>query len=366
MNCQMGGNGQKKCCHCLADKILGKVKIALGLDQCKFGFTGAAPITKDTLEYFGSLGIQINEVYGMSECTGGTTWSVDEAHVWGSCGFTMPGTEVKIFKVNESNGSKTECKTECPRATNLFDPTEDEQGEICFRGRHIMAGYLANPDLGADHMALIQKKTSSAIDSVGWLHSGDKGTMDERGMVKITGRFKELIIGAGGENIAPVPIENNIKRLCPALSNVLMVGDQRKYNVALVSLKAKGATGELPGGNDLDGAALKVNESVKTISEASKDETYIKAITDAIVATNSDGACCPSNASKVQKFTILPYDFSVQGGEITPTFKTKRSIVYKKFEAVIDKMYTPEVVKQNYVPFVGPIQEEMNDQHIAL
>jgi len=359
MNCQLGGDGSKKCCHCLAAKILGAVKTALGLNQCRYGFTGAAPITKDTLEYFGSLGININEVYGMSECTGATTWSIDSAHVWGSCGFKMNSSEVKIFKVNPETGDKKEC----PLADNLFESTEEEQGEICFRGRHIMSGYLANPDLGIDHVQEIQRKTDAAIDAEGWLHSGDKGTMDKRGMVKITGRYKELIIGAGGENIAPVPIENSIKRLCPALSNVLMIGDQRKYNVALITLKAKGATGELPGGNDLDGPALKVNESVTTISGACKDNTYIQAITDAITATNSDGSCCPSNAAKVQKFTILPADFSVVGGELTPTFKTKRSVVRKKYKTVLDMMYAPEAKTKNYIPF--PVSEDMDDSKEA-
>lgn len=354
-NCQLGGNGAKECCYCLAAKILGPVKRALGLNACRYGFSGAAPIRKDTVEYFGSLGININEVYGMSECTGATSISTDEAHVWGSCGYIMLGTEVKIFQVTETGR-----KTECPRALNLFDPTEEEQGEICFRGRHIMSGYLANPDFGSDHVQKIQHKNDAAIDSEGWLHSGDKGTIDVRGMLKITGRYKDLIIGSGGENIAPAAIENNIKRLCPALSNVLMIGDQRKYNVLLVTLKTKGATGELPGGNDLDGFALKVNESVTTVSEACSDDTFIKVITDAIIATNNDGACSPSNASNVQKFTILPLDFSVIGGELTPTFKTKRSVVCKKYAAAIEKMYTPEMRNQQYVPFVK--SENLDDK----
>jgi len=132
----------------------------------------------------------------MSECTGATTWSVDEAHVWGSCGFTMPGTEVKIFKPAEDSGSAE--VVECPDAAELFSPSEEEQGEICFRGRHIMAGYMANPELGADHVAEIAKKNKEAIDEQGWLHSGDKGCIDARGMVRVTGRYKELIIGAGG------------------------------------------------------------------------------------------------------------------------------------------------------------------------
>ena len=114
----------------------------------------------------------------------------------------------------------------------------------------------------------IQGKNAGAIDNEGWLHSGDKGCMYVRGCVKITGRYKELIIGAGGENIAPVPIEDNVKKLCPAVSNFMMVGDKRKFNVALVTLKAKGATGELPGGDELDGDALGLVDGVTSISLA--------------------------------------------------------------------------------------------------
>merc|ERR1712137_1181827 len=126
-------------------------------------------------------------------------------------------------------------------------------------------GYMANPDFGPEHVAEIEEKTRSTVDQWGWLHSGDKGCIDTCGMLRITGRYKELIIGAGGENIAPVPVEENIKQLCPALSNIMMVGDNRKYNVALVTLQAEGSTGEFPGGDDLTGeftATLKLRRSV--------------------------------------------------------------------------------------------------------
>lgn len=344
-NNQLGGSGEMPWFYGLADGIvLKKVKAAVGLDQCKFGFTGAAPITVETLEYFGQLGIQINEVYGMSECTGATTWSTDEAHVWGSCGWKLPGMEVKVMN---TEGEKVK---EVPRAKDLFHPTEAEQGEICFRGRHIMIGYMANPDLGAEHLAEIQKKLDESIDGEGWLHSGDKGCMDERGMIKITGRYKELIIGAGGENIAPVPIEDEIKRLVPAISNIMMVGDKRKFNVALVTLKAVGATGEFPGGDQLDGHAATVKSGVTTISAAAKDEDFIKMITDAITKTNSNGDVVPSNAARIQKFTILPRDFSVETEELTPTLKTKRAVVEQKYIATIDAMYSS---KDDYVPYQG-------------
>jgi long-chain-fatty-acid--CoA ligase ACSBG len=202
------------------------------------------------------------QVYGMSECTGVTTASTDIAHVWGSCGWPTAGVEVKIFK--EGPGKNVEA----PLAQDINNPREEEQGEVCFRGRHIMMGYMANPDLGSAHVKEIQGKNAEAIDNEGWLHSGDKGCMDVRGCVKITGRYKELIIGAGGENIAPVPIEDNVKKLCPAVSNFMMVGDKRKFNVALVTLKAKGATGELPGGDELDGDALGLVDGVTSISLA--------------------------------------------------------------------------------------------------
>merc|ERR1719461_1804629 len=115
-NKQLGGSGEKPWGLGFADKmVFSTVKDALGLDQCEFAFTGAAPITVEVLEYFGQLGIQINEVYGMSECTGATTWSSSTFHKWGSCGFEMPGTEVKVVHDKE-RGDK------------------EGQGELCYRG----------------------------------------------------------------------------------------------------------------------------------------------------------------------------------------------------------------------------------------
>merc|ERR1719171_2124637 len=120
--------------------------------------------------------------------------------------------------------------------------------------------------MGSAHIAEMRKKTAETIDKDGWLHSGDKGMVTERGMVKITGRYKELIIGDGGENIAPVPIEDSIKKLCDGICEVMMVGDKRKYNVALVTLKAVGANGESPGTDELDAGARRLSPDVSTIS----------------------------------------------------------------------------------------------------
>jgi long-chain-fatty-acid--CoA ligase ACSBG len=346
-NMQLGGTGAKPSNYGLAEKlILSKVKSALGMDEMKFGFTGAAPITTDTLEFFGALGININEVYGMSECTGATTWSTDEAHIWGTVGFPLLGMEVKIFKMTQAG------KKECPRAKALTNIPDECQGEICFRGRHIMMGYLANPDMGEEHVQEMRKKNAEAIDEEGWLHSGDMGVKTVQGMIKITGRYKELIIGAGGENIAPVPIEDEAKKVSNGvISNIQMIGDKRKYNVALLTLACKGATGERAGTSELDGPAAALVPGVKTIAEASASKEFIAFLENCLKKVNSNGAVCPSSAAKIAKFTILPIDFSVEGDELTATLKLKRGVVEKKYIKAVDAMYEGAEGGGMFVPF---------------
>jgi len=337
-NLQMGGSGKKPQNYGLANRLVLKaIKSALGLDEMKFGFTGAAPITLDTLEFFGALGININEVYGMSECTGATTWSMDKAHIWGTVGFSLIGMEVKIFKATPTG------KKECPRSAVLLNAPDECQGELCFRGRHIMLGYMANPDMGPEHVEEIRKKNSEAIDDEGWLHSGDMGIKTTTGMIKITGRYKELIIGAGGENIAPVPIEDEVKKLSNGVvSNIQMIGDKRKYNIALITLSCKGASGERPGTNELDGPAAKLVPEVTTVPQACESKEFIAFLEKTITTVNKNGTVCPSNAARISKFTILPLDFSVETDELTATLKLKRGVVEKKNLAVIDAMYEDE------------------------
>lgn len=334
-------------CLCIANKVAKAVKTNLGLTEVKYAFTGAAPIQKHTLEYFGSVGIMINEVYGMSECTGATTISTDATHEWGSCGFTLPGCEVAILK--EGKDGKF---TPCPKSKDMFNATEEEQGEICFRGRHIMMGYLCNPELKDDGgVEQITGKNQGAIDEQGWLHSGDKGCMSKKGMVKITGRYKELIIPAGGENVAPVPIESNIKKIQGAISNVMMVGDKMPFIIALVTLKVEGATGEAAGTNVLTKQAQLV-EGVTTVEEAMNNVEYVKLIQKAIVDTNNDHTVCTKSASMIRKFSILAKDFSTSGGELTATLKLKRSVVRKQYEGVINRLYDPKLPKSTtYINF---------------
>ena len=202
--------------------------------------------------------------------------------------------------------------------------------QICYRGRHIMMGYMKD-----------QKKTAEAIDDDGWLHSGDVGMLDNDRLLHITGRIKELIITAGGENIAPVPIEDKLKELLPALSNVMMVGDKRKYNVCLLTLKTvvNPETGISTG--ELIGDAARVSDAKtdhEAIAEANKKgskwEAYLAAGLAELNAKHS-----VSNAQKIQKYHVVPGDFSEKGGELTPTLKLKRSVAELKYKDIIDAMY---------------------------
>jgi long-chain-fatty-acid--CoA ligase ACSBG len=345
-NRQVGGSGIRPAKHKTAAKVLGAIKKALGLEECKLALTGAAPMPAEVQKYFGSLGISINDLYGMTECTGVTTGNNETTHMWGTVGQATPGVEVRILKVDDKDVNVT---AEVPKAKNGFAPAESEQGEVCYRGRHIMLGYYANPALGQEHVDEINEKNAETIDTNGFLHSGDKGCCSAVNMFHITGRYKELIIGAGGENIAPVPVEDAVKNVATGISNFIMIGNQRKFNTALVTLKAVGSSGEQPGGDDLDPSVLHISPGVTKVSEAMKDEKWIAHIQDAITKINADPTVCISNVWKVGKFTILPRDMSVATDEFTPTLKTKRSYVDKKYVKVIDAMYSPDA-KDAYVP----------------
>jgi long-chain-fatty-acid--CoA ligase ACSBG len=287
-------------------KIFSAIKQAIGLDQCRFFMTGAAPIGRGTLEYLASLGMDICEVYGMSETMGQGSMSLPTKFKFGSCGWKTPSMELKIDHVDGRDKAG--------------------EGEICFRGRHVMMGYMNN-----------EAKTREAIDPEGWMHSGDIGRMDSDGQLYITGRIKELIIGAGGENIAPVPVEEAIKGLCPALSNVVMIGNNRKYNVMLVTLRSRPNVDTGDFFDDLIGDALEVNPSVKTVTAARSDAAWQAHIQKALDTYNSKHA--PSNAQKIQKFVILPKDLSLAGEELTATMKLKRNVVEEKYAALIDGLY---------------------------
>lgn len=270
----------------LADKIVfSKVREALGLDQCRICVTSAAPISKSTLEFFLSLGIPIMEVYGMSECTGPATISLPNKYKTGSVGKIMDGTEIKIAP----------------------------DGEICMRGPHVFKGYYKN-----------EAATAEALDEEGWLHSGDIGEFDADGFLRITDRKKDLLITAGGENIAPQVLEGRLKAIA-AVSQAVVIGDRQKFLAALLTLDEM----------RLEDTIREAGSSAKTMAEAAADpkvEAWLLAQVEEINKTLA-------RVQSIKKIKVLPAELSIEGGELTPTMKVKRKVVNQKYAADIAAFY---------------------------
>jgi long-subunit acyl-CoA synthetase (AMP-forming) len=265
--------------------VFSKVRQALGLDRARTLVTGAAPISRSTLDFFLSLGLPILEVYGMSECTAITTCCTPERYRTGKAGYVLPGTEVRI----------------------------DEDGEICMRGPHVFKGYYGDP--GA---------TAAAIDADGWLHSGDIGEIDEDGFVQITDRKKELIITAGGENIPPQLVEGHLKSIA-AVSQAVLIGDRRRYLSALLTLDPE----KILAVSSLAGSPA------RTAAEAATCPRFIAHLQLEIDRVNQRLA----RVQTVKRFAILENELTVEGGELTPTMKVKRKVVSEKYAEVIEAMY---------------------------
>lgn len=255
----------------------------------------------------------------------------------------------------------------CKQLPGVQTRVLESNKEFCMWGRHVMMGYMKMPE-----------KTAEAVDSEGWLHSGDIADVDVDGFWKITGRWergsspasycvlsvgritfivahnthfpaitltlssgriKELIITAGGENIPPVLIEDQFKSALPALSNAMLVGDKKKFLAILFCLKTVHDQDGLPTSKlakEVVDIGASFGSKATTVEEVIADPLWKKYLDDGMKRANSQAT---SNAQKVQKYTILPVDFSEKGGELTPTLKLKRSEVIKKYANVIDNLY---------------------------
>ncbi|KAF2885767.1 hypothetical protein ILUMI_20402 [Ignelater luminosus] len=289
--------------------VLKRIKQALGLDQCKYCISAAAPLSANIKEYFMSIDIPVMEVFGMSESSGPHTLSTYDTFNLDSVGPTLSGTKTKIFEGDKQS-----------------------DGEICVYGRHVFMGYIEDPE-----------KTAEAVDKEGWLHSGDVGHIDNHGFVYITGRIKELLITAGGENIPPVLIEQSVKQELPYVSNALLIGDKRKYLAILLALKTEVNSDAVP----LDNLTSDVQkwlqslgcpaDTVTQVLNGGVDKRLLKAIQDKIDIVNEKAT---SNAQRIRKFAILPADFSITTGELGPTMKVRRNIVITKYADIIEKLYT--------------------------
>jgi long-chain acyl-CoA synthetase len=282
-------------------KVLQKaVKRKIGMVNCKYAITGAAPINPDILKLFHQIGVPLYEGYGMTETTAGASINYKGNVKIGSVGRTLPGTELKT----------------------------DTDGEIMFRGRHVMKGYYNNPEA-----------TAEVMDG-DWLRSGDIGKIDSDGFVTITGRKKELYVSSGGKNIAPLVIEETMKGI-PLISQFFLVGDARKYCSGLVTLDVSAILRDKFG---MDGAHLPkdpakqialLNEQGHQLSEYTGSADIHAEIEAQVMELNKQFA----PPEQVKKFTILPRDFTVDDGELTPTLKIRRIQIRENWSDEIEQMY---------------------------
>jgi long-subunit acyl-CoA synthetase (AMP-forming) len=265
--------------------VFSKVRARIGLDRCRFALTGAAPTSKDTLEFFLGLGLPLFEVYGMSECTGPATQSLPEAYRTGWVGKVLTGAEVRIA----------------------------EDGEILVRGSHVFVGYLKD-----------EAATREAIDEEGWLHTGDVGEMSDDGYVRVTDRKKELLITAGGENVAPQLVEGLLKSI-PVVAQAVVVGDRQKYLAALLTLDPERVPHE----------AKEAGSDARDVRAAAACATFRAHVEKQIEQVNERLA----RVQTIKRFTILPAELTVDGGELTPTLKLKRKVILEKYADEIASMY---------------------------
>jgi len=269
------------------EQMFSKLREMLGLDQAIAVNVGAAPTPVDVLEFFHALGIELAELWGMSETCGvGTCNRPGEVRI-GTVGPAEPGVEIKIA----------------------------DDGELLVRGDCVMRSYRNAPD-----------KTSEAIDADGWLHTGDIGSIDADGFLRIVDRKKEIIINAAGKNMSPANIEATIKSASPLIGQAVCIGDGRRYNTALIVLDADFAP-QWAAKQGIEGNAFE---------DLAQAEPVIDAVRSAIEQANER----LSRVEQIKNFKIVPGDWLPGGDELTPTMKLKRRPIEAKYAAEIEAMYT--------------------------
>ncbi len=266
-----------------ADELLfSKVRAAFG-GEVRQAVTGAAPIAKDILEFFWACGVPVLEGYGMTETSTVATYSTVEHHRFGTVGRALPGVEIKIA----------------------------DDGEVLLKGANIFRGYHKNDDA-----------SFGAVED-GWLHTGDLGSLDEDGYLSITGRKKDIIITAGGKNLTPANIENDLKA-SRWISQAVMHGDRRPYPVVLVTLDEEEI---VPWAKEQG-----LPEDLESLAREGKVHALVQEILDRANAKYA-------KVEQVKRFCILPHDLSQESGELTPTLKVKRNVVYEKYAELFESLY---------------------------
>jgi long-chain acyl-CoA synthetase len=264
------------------EKLFKNVRAIFG-GNVSHATSGAAPIAKEILEFFWACGVPVLEGYGMTETATAATTSTVENHRFGTVGRALPGVELKIA----------------------------DDGEILVKGPNIFHGYHN------------QASTSFGAVENGWLHTGDLGSIDEDGYLSITGRKKDIIITAGGKNLTPANIENDLKQ-CRWISQAVMHGDQRPYPVVLITLDEE----EIP-------IFAREHDLPEDVASLCKEPAVLELIQAEIDRANAKYA----QVEQVKKFAILDHDLSQPTGELTPTLKVKRNVVNERYAELFDALY---------------------------
>ncbi|WP_394838724.1 long-chain fatty acid--CoA ligase [Pendulispora rubella] len=268
------------------EQVLRPVRAMMGLDRARWHLSGAAPIAENVLEFFAAIGVPICEVWGLSESSCVATLNPAEAIRIGTVGPPIPGVELHLA----------------------------EDGEVLVRGRIVMKGYRGQA-----------KETREAIDGDGWLRTGDIGTIDDAGYLRIIDRKKELIINSAGKNMSPANIEGTLKSASPLIGQAVCIGDRRPYNVALLVLEAEAVASwaKQRGLADLSLAAL----------------AACRPLGDAIAAAVGRANERLSRVEQIKRYKLLHAPWEPGGDELTPTMKLKRRPIHAKYAAEIDALY---------------------------
>lgn len=262
--------------------VYGRVRHALG-GATEYAVSGGAPLGERLAHFFRGIGVPVLEGYGLTETTAALTVNTPNAHRIGTVGKPLPGTAVRVA----------------------------DDGELCFRGGQVFAGYWHN------------EQATAEVFADGWFRSGDLGEVDDDGFVRVTGRQKEILVTAGGKNVAPGVLEDRV-RAHPLVGQCLVVGDGRPFVAALVTLD----TETLP---EWARAREKAYDLATLAADPDVREEVQRAVDDANQAV--------SRAEGIRTFTILSTDWSQASGEVTPTLKLKRNVVLQNFHDVVESMY---------------------------
>jgi long-subunit acyl-CoA synthetase (AMP-forming) len=290
------------------EQLFSGLRAMLGLDEAISVNAGAAPTPRDVLVFFHAIGIPLAELWGMSETCGVGAVNPPERVRIGTVGPPSLGVEMRLAASESGDERRGEAGDELARQTR-------GRGELLVRGDVVMTGYRNQPD-----------KTAEALDSDGWLHTGDIAEFDEEGYVKIVDRKKEIIINAAGKNMSPANIESALKGAGPIIGQIAVIGDARAYNTALVVLDSDFAPA-FAAQQGLEGRSLE---------DLAEEEAVRAAVQAAVDKGNAELA----RVEQVKKFTILRGDWAPGGDELTPTMKLKRKPIAEKYAGEIEAMYS--------------------------